>query len=176
MLQRLLMNASNVLLRDSEKFVDNYAQLKNTIDNQIQSVLFDEEWYQLFYDDVGPAVAAGHYADAYDHFVRAGFPSGRLGAPMPIDEGWYRNYYSDINKALTEGTLKCASEHFRRFGFFESRAASAYHLVDREWYLLAYPSSGAEIDLGLFLSAQDHYNRQGYALGFWASKWAATAG
>jgi hypothetical protein len=176
MLYRMIGIASKLLLaHNSADFPQIYDDLKPSLLAQCSSVPFDASWYVTLYPDVAAAVTEGQFADAYEHFSRSGFLAGRLGASMPVDEGWYRSYYVDIQRALSEGKIASAAKHFHSHGFFEGRAASAYHLVDRNWYMTTYSSVASEVEAGLFSDPQDHYNRRGYALGYWASKWSATA-
>jgi hypothetical protein len=165
--------ARALLLRNPAEFVQAYACLLPIYIGQIESVPFDPDWYMRLYPDVGAAVKDGKFASAYEHFQQSGFMAGRLGAPMEVDENWYRNAYPDIDEAVSQGRIPSATMHFRNWGFFEGRAASGFHRVDRNWYKATYRSAAWEIELGQFRTPQDHYNRRGYPMGFWASEASA---
>lgn len=170
MLLRLVSTGARMLIAsDPADFIAAYAKLRPALIAQIDTANFDADWYVRLYPDVSVALASGCSTSAYDHYERVGFLAGRLGCPMPLDESWYTTHYKDISNALNRGTILSAKQHFRDHGFFEGRAASGHHLTANAWYKKSYPSAEFEIEMGYYVSVQDHYNRRGYGLGYWAS-------
>ena len=89
---------------------------------------FDERWYLETNPDVQLAIERGEIANAFEHYVQAGYYESRIPGPFFVDRQWYETHYGDVAGALKTGKILDSAEHFVHTGYFEGRVSHPDHL------------------------------------------------
>lgn len=125
--------------------------------------LFSETFYLAEYPDLtADLLAAGHYANGYDHYLRTGDREWRSGHLL-FDPAMHHEA-----AALDSGRHDGSGE-YRRFLTGNRRVGSSHRLswyFDPIWYLNSYPEVAAEIDAGQWSCALEHYLGNGRPAAF----------
>jgi ectoine hydroxylase-related dioxygenase (phytanoyl-CoA dioxygenase family) len=83
--------------------------------------------------------------------------------PNYFVESEYIAMYSDIADAVRDGSWKSGADHYIAHGRSEGRQA---YRMDEVWYLRSYPMARKEIEDGLVMSPQEHFERYGCNRGY----------
>jgi hypothetical protein len=87
----------------------------------VEGIMFDEEWYLGRYPDVMQAIQSGTVANAAAHYQKHGYFENRLPYRIQVDTAWYLRQYPDVQAAIERDQLRSAQRHFEMVGYSEGR-------------------------------------------------------
>jgi hypothetical protein len=99
-------------------------------------LLFDNVYYLKQYPDVAAAIAAGEFANTYDHFLQVGLDHGYHPSIL-YNEAFYLEQNPDVQAAVNAGDLASGLRHFLEMGHLEGKDPSP--LFSQTDYLNNYP-------------------------------------
>ena len=137
------------------------------IEGRTQISRFYRDDVEARYLEANPDVAAvlniGGLASGLQHYLISGEREGRSLFPDGFDEDWYRRRYPDVADAISQGVFTSGLEHYLAFGRDEVRAVSP--LFEFDYFEVNLDARANRDNGGSFLSAADHFARNGQAEG-----------
>lgn len=95
--------------------------LVGLIQESLDAVLVDEDWYLKTYPDVRSAVEAGAFPDATTHYRTFGYFEGRLPSLAGFSSKRYLEKNPDLRQPLGARGEAAILDHFLRHGYQEGR-------------------------------------------------------
>lgn len=120
----------------------------------LPSYFFDPDYYRKSNEDVAEVCSSNQ--ELHAHYLKNGWPEGRLPFNVVVDEAFYINTYPDVHTSDLE-----PQEHFLASGYAEGRIPFMPNNIDLEFYNAQLIANGKDVFSSLE-EAHRHFVAEGY--------------